>query len=53
VERVEVGGAEPAHITLVAIVAGGGDDVKVMEEAKTPGAQAYIKGGVVYEDGAP
>jgi putative NIF3 family GTP cyclohydrolase 1 type 2 len=44
VKRVEVGGAEPAHITRVAIVAGGGDDVEVMEEAESLGAQAYITG---------
>jgi putative NIF3 family GTP cyclohydrolase 1 type 2 len=44
VERVEAGGAEPASITRVAIVAGGGDDVAVMEQAETRGAQAYISG---------
>lgn len=44
VERVEVGGAEPESITRVAIVAGGGDDVAVMEEAEALGAQAYISG---------
>ncbi len=44
VERAEVGGAEPASITRVAIVAGGGDDVELMEEAETHGAQAYISG---------
>jgi putative NIF3 family GTP cyclohydrolase 1 type 2 len=44
VERVEVGGAEPARITRVAIVAGGGDDVELMEEAEALGAQAYITG---------
>ncbi len=44
VERVEVGGAAPASITRVAIVAGGGDDVAVMEEAETLGAQAYVSG---------
>jgi putative NIF3 family GTP cyclohydrolase 1 type 2 len=44
VERAEVGGAEPAHISRVAIVAGGGDDVEVMEEAEVLGAQAYITG---------
>jgi hypothetical protein len=44
VERAEVGGAEPAQITRVAIVAGGGDDVELMEEAETLGAQAYITG---------
>jgi putative NIF3 family GTP cyclohydrolase 1 type 2 len=44
VERVEVGGAVPARITRAAIVAGGGDDVEVMEEAEALGAQAYITG---------
>jgi hypothetical protein len=44
VERAEVGGAEPASIARVAIVAGGGDDVELMEEAETLGAQAYITG---------
>jgi putative NIF3 family GTP cyclohydrolase 1 type 2 len=44
VERVEVGGAEPAQITRVAVVAGGGDDVEVMEEAEALGAEAYLTG---------
>jgi putative NIF3 family GTP cyclohydrolase 1 type 2 len=44
VERVKVGGTEPASISRVAIVAGGGDDVELMEEAETLGAQAYISG---------
>jgi Duf34/NIF3 (NGG1p interacting factor 3) len=44
VERVEVGGAKPASITRVAIVAGGGDDVELMDEAEALGAQAYISG---------
>jgi putative NIF3 family GTP cyclohydrolase 1 type 2 len=44
VARVEVGGAKPASISRVAIVAGGGDDVELMEEAETLGAQAYISG---------
>ncbi len=44
VERVEVGGAKPASITQVAIVAGGGDDVEYMEEAERLGAQVYISG---------
>jgi hypothetical protein len=44
VGRVEVGGAEPPSITRVAIVAGGGDDVELMEEAEALGAQAYITG---------
>jgi hypothetical protein len=44
VERVEVGGAELSAITKVAIVAGGGDDVEMMEEAEGLGAQAYITG---------
>jgi putative NIF3 family GTP cyclohydrolase 1 type 2 len=44
VERVEAGGAEPPFISRVAIVAGGGDDVELMEEAEALGAQAYITG---------
>jgi putative NIF3 family GTP cyclohydrolase 1 type 2 len=44
VERVEVGGAELAQITRVAIVAGGGDDVELMEEAEALGAEAYLTG---------
>jgi hypothetical protein len=44
VERAEVGGAKPVHISRVAIVAGGGDDVELMEEAEELGAQAYITG---------
>jgi putative NIF3 family GTP cyclohydrolase 1 type 2 len=44
VDRVEAGGAEPPSITQVAIVAGGGDDVELMEEAEALGAQAYITG---------
>lgn len=44
VDRVEAGGAEPPSITRVAMVAGGGDDVEIMEEAETLGAQAYITG---------
>jgi putative NIF3 family GTP cyclohydrolase 1 type 2 len=44
VERVEVGGARLASITRVAIVAGGGDDVDVMEEVEGLGAEAYISG---------
>jgi putative NIF3 family GTP cyclohydrolase 1 type 2 len=44
VERVEVGGAELAQITRVAIVAGGGDDVDLMEEAEALGAEAYLTG---------
>jgi hypothetical protein len=44
VERVELGGTEPACITRVAIVAGGGDDVELMEEAEMLDAQAYISG---------
>jgi putative NIF3 family GTP cyclohydrolase 1 type 2 len=44
VERVEVGGAEPGSITRVAIVAGSGDDVELMEEAERLGAQAYLSG---------
>jgi putative NIF3 family GTP cyclohydrolase 1 type 2 len=43
-DRVEVGGAQPGSVTRVAIVAGGGDDVEVMEEAGALGAQAYITG---------
>jgi putative NIF3 family GTP cyclohydrolase 1 type 2 len=44
VDRVEAGGAEPRSITRVAIVAGGGDEVELMEEAEALGAQAYITG---------
>jgi putative NIF3 family GTP cyclohydrolase 1 type 2 len=44
VERVEVGGARPASIERVAIVAGGGDDVDLMAEAEARGAEAYITG---------
>ena len=44
VERAEVGGARPDEITRVAIVAGGGDDVELMEQAEGLGAQAYITG---------
>jgi putative NIF3 family GTP cyclohydrolase 1 type 2 len=43
-DRVEAGGARPESVTRVAIVAGGGDDVDVMEEAEGLGAQAYITG---------
>jgi putative NIF3 family GTP cyclohydrolase 1 type 2 len=44
VERAEVGGASPELIKRVAIVAGGGDDVALMQEAEALGAQAYITG---------
>jgi hypothetical protein len=44
VERVEAGGARPAWIRRAAIVAGGGDDVDLMEEAEALGAEAYITG---------
>jgi hypothetical protein len=44
VRQVLAGGAEPASITRVAIVPGGGDDTEMMEEAETLGAQAYITG---------
>ena len=44
VERVEAGGAQPASVTRVAIVAGGGDDPELLEEAEQMGAQAYITG---------
>jgi putative NIF3 family GTP cyclohydrolase 1 type 2 len=44
VGRVEVGGGRPASVTRVAIVAGGGDDVELMEEAEALGVQAYITG---------
>jgi putative NIF3 family GTP cyclohydrolase 1 type 2 len=43
-DRVEVGGARPDPVTRLAIVAGGGDDVEVMEEAEALGAQVYITG---------
>jgi putative NIF3 family GTP cyclohydrolase 1 type 2 len=44
VDRVEIGGGRPAHITRVAIVAGGGDEVELFQEAQELGAQAYITG---------
>jgi putative NIF3 family GTP cyclohydrolase 1 type 2 len=44
VGRVEIGGGHPARITRVAIVAGGGDDVELFQEAEELGAQAYITG---------
>ena len=44
VDRVEIGGSQPATITRVAIVAGGGDDPELMEEAERLGAQAYVTG---------
>ena len=44
VERVEIGGARPSAVTKVAIVAGGGDDVELLEEAERLGAEAYITG---------
>ena len=44
VERVETGGGRPTTVTRVAIVAGGGDEAALMEEAERLGAQAYITG---------
>lgn len=44
VDRVEIGGAKPATISRIAIVAGGGDDPELLEEAEQRGAQAYITG---------
>jgi hypothetical protein len=44
VERVEIGGARPPLITRIAIVAGGGDEAELMEQAEEFGAQAYITG---------
>jgi putative NIF3 family GTP cyclohydrolase 1 type 2 len=44
VDRVDVGGARPEPITRVAIVAGGGDDTDLFEEAEGLGAQVYITG---------
>jgi len=44
VDRVEIGGAEPASIERVAIVAGSGDDAGLMAEAEALGAQAFISG---------
>lgn len=44
VERVETGGARPSYINKVAIVAGGGDDPELLEEAERMGAQAFITG---------
>jgi len=44
VDRVEIGGARPASITRVAVVAGGADTPRLMTEAEELGAQAYITG---------
>jgi putative NIF3 family GTP cyclohydrolase 1 type 2 len=44
VDRVEIGGGKPAIIRRIAIVAGGGDDPELLEEAEQRGAQAYITG---------
>lgn len=44
VDRVEIGGARPINITKVAIVAGGGDDPELLEEAELSGAHAFITG---------
>jgi putative NIF3 family GTP cyclohydrolase 1 type 2 len=44
VDRVEIGGARPETITRVAIVAGGGDETALFEEAEGSGAQAFITG---------
>ena len=44
VERVETGGARPSYVTKVAIVAGGGDDLELLEEAERMGAQVFITG---------
>jgi putative NIF3 family GTP cyclohydrolase 1 type 2 len=44
VDRVEVGGGQPASINQIAIVAGGGDEPELLEEAERRGAQAYITG---------
>jgi len=44
VDRVEIGGARPATITKVAIVAGGGDDPELLGEAEQSGAHVFITG---------
>jgi len=44
VDRVEIGGGRPDPITRVAVVAGGGDETELFEEALHLGAQAYITG---------
>ena len=44
VDRVDIGGASPETMTRVAIVAGGGDDTELFEEAEGLGAQAFITG---------
>jgi putative NIF3 family GTP cyclohydrolase 1 type 2 len=44
VDRANIGGARPETITRVAIVAGGGDDTALFEEAEGLGAQAFITG---------
>ena len=44
VERVEIGGARPPLVSRIAIVPGGGDDAKLMEQAQAFGAQAYVTG---------
>jgi putative NIF3 family GTP cyclohydrolase 1 type 2 len=44
VDRVEIGGARPASITRVAVIAGGADAPRLMAEAEGLGAQASITG---------
>jgi len=44
VYRVEIGGADPGIASRVAIVAGGGDEVELFEEAERLDAQVYITG---------
>lgn len=44
VDRVEIGGARPITITKVAIVAGGGNDPELLEEAERSGARVFITG---------
>jgi putative NIF3 family GTP cyclohydrolase 1 type 2 len=44
VARAEIGGARPAFVSKVAIVAGGADSTELMAEAEGLGAQAYITG---------
>jgi len=44
VDRAEIGGTKPTTITKVAIVAGGGDNPELLEEAELSGAQAFITG---------
>ena len=44
VDRAEIGGGRPETITRLAVVAGGGDDLKDLRDAERLGAQAYLTG---------